>query len=258
MIKAAFELWKDIKGFEGYYQVSTWARVRSLDRWVVYPNKSKRLIKGKILKPFVNNKGYKLVTLWLRQKAKHFQIHRLVAEAFILNPLNLPCINHKDEVKDNNYPYNLEWCTVKYNNNYGTHTKRSAEKQSKKVYQYDMQGNLVREWSSVSEAGRNGFEQANISKCCLSKSKTHKNFIWSYELIENFYVNDYLPKKNTKLPKKVYQYDKDYNLINIWASTKECGRNNYQQASVQRCCVGKQKFHKGYIWSYTEINQELV
>ena len=260
MIKAEFELWKDVEGFEGYYQVSTWARVRSLDRWVVYPNKSKRLIKGKILKPFKDKDGYLIVNLKKHQKGKYTRVHRIIAEAFIPNPLNLQCINHKDEVRDNNYPCNLEWCSVKYNNNYGNHNKNVAEKLSKKVYQYDLNGNLIKEWSSASEAGRNGFESSNISMCCLNKYKTHKNYIWSYNPIENFDINNYLPKSqiNRKGSKKVYQYDKDYNLINVWASTKECGRNNYQQASVQRCCVGKQKFHKGYIWSYTEINQELV
>ena len=253
MIKADFELYAPIKGFEGLYEVSTWGNVRSLDRWVIYKNGSKHFYKGKIFKPEYNIDGYLVVTFSKNQKKTKYRVHRLVAEAFIPNPENKPEVNHKDEVKSNNYRTNLEWMTTKENINYGTHTKRSAEKRSKKVYQYDLQGNLVREWSSASEAGRNGFEQANISKCCLSKGKTHKNFIWSYELIENFYVNDYLPKKNTKLSKKVYQYDKDYNLINVWDSVSEVGRNGFDKANISKCCLGKQKFHKGFIWSYEEL-----
>ena len=256
MIKANIELWKDVKDYEGLYQVSTLGRVRRLDKYidVKISNVDKVLKRGKILKPAYDKGGYLRVSLCKNGKKTNFGVHRLVAEAFIPNPLNLPVINHKDEDKTNNYPYNLEWCTVKYNNNYGNHIKNVAEKQSKKVYQYDLKGNLIKEWSSASEAGRNGFEQANISKCCLSKSKTHKNFIWSYELIENFDINNYSYNyKNRKGFKKVYQYDKDYNLIKIWPSTKECGRNGFFSSHVCACCNGKQKTHKGYIWSYEEL-----
>ena len=179
MIKADFELWKDIKGFEGLYQVSTWARVRSMDKLVVYNNGVKHFHKGKILNTHVTN-GYLRVTLTNNCSQTKFFVHRLVAEAFIPNPDNLPCVNHKDEDKTNNYPCNLEYCTAKYNTNYGTAIKRRAEKRSKKVYQYDMQGNLIKEWSSASEAGRNGFTLSSISQCCNYQLKTHKGFIWSY------------------------------------------------------------------------------
>ena len=257
MIKAEFELWKDVEGFEGLYQVSTWGRVRSLDKYVDVKirNVDKVLKRGKILKPAYDKDGYLRVNLCKNGKRTNFYVHRLVAKAFIPNPLNLPIINHKDEVKDNNYPYNLEWCTDEYNTNYGTANKRRAEKQSKKVYQYDMQGNLIKEWSSVAEADRNGYDAKTISACCLGKLKTHQNFIWSYKSIENFNVNNYLPKTqiNGKGSKKVYQYDKDYNLIKIWPSTKECYRNGFSSSHVSACCLGKEKFHKGYIWSYIEL-----
>ena len=182
MIKAEFELWKDIKGFEGLYQVSTFGRVRSLDKYidVKIRNVDKVLKRGKILKPTYGKNGYLRVFLCKNGKRTNFCVHRLVAEAFIPNPLNLPVINHKDEVKDNNYPYNLEWCTVKYNSNYGTAIKRSAEKRSKKVYQYDLEGNLIKEWDGTREAGRNGFSNSHISSCCLGKEKFHKGYIWSY------------------------------------------------------------------------------
>ena len=180
MIKADFELWKDVKDYEGLYQVSTFGRVRSMDRWVTYKNGVKRFFEGKIINTFISNNGYIRVELSKNCKKIKYLVHRLVAEAFIPNPDNLPCVNHKDEVKDNNYPYNLEWCTHEYNNNYGTHNQRKALNKSKKVYQYDLQGNLVREWSSASEVGRNGFTRSHVAKCCLGKQKTHKGFIWSY------------------------------------------------------------------------------
>ena len=187
MIKANFELWKDIKGFEGLYQVSTWARVRSLDRWVVYKNGRKYFYKGKvlkrrkILKPVCGKDGYLRVHLFKDGKRTNFLLHRLVAKAFIPNPDNLPLVNHKDEVKDNNYPYNLEWCTDEYNQHYGTAIKRRAEKHSKKVYQYDKDYNLIKIWYSAAEAGRNGFLRSHVNACCLGKYKTHKGYIWSYE-----------------------------------------------------------------------------
>ena len=252
MIKANFELWKDIKSFEGLYQVSTLGRVRSLDKYidVKIRNVDKVLKRGKILKPAYDKDGYLRVSLCKNGKRTNFYVHRLVAEAFIPNPLNLPVINHKDEVKDNNYPYNLEWCTDEYNTNYGTANKRRAEKQSKKVYQYDMQGNLIKEWSSASEADRNGFTCSHISKCCSGKHKTHQNFIWSYKPIENFDIDNYKKKTTSKT---VYQYDKDYNLIKIWYSAAEAGRNGFSSAHVSACCLGKRKFHKGFIWSHTEL-----
>ena len=183
MIKTNIELWKDVKDYEGLYQVSTLGRVRSIDKYVnaKIRNIDKVLKRGKILKPVYNKGGYLKVDLYKNGKGTGFLVHRLVAEAFISNPDNLPLINHKDEVKDNNYPYNLEWCTDDYNRHYGTAIKRSVEKRSKKVYQYDLEGNLIKEWDSTREAGRNGYEAKNISACCLGKRKTHKGFIWSYE-----------------------------------------------------------------------------
>ena len=249
MIKADFELWKDIKSFEGLYQVSTWARVRSLDRWVVYKNGVKRFFKGKILKIFYYSSGYYMVELNKKCKKKYL-LHRLVAEAFIPNPDNLPCVNHKDEDKTNNYPYNLEYCTHKYNNNYGTRMKRISKKLSKKVYQYDLNGNFIKSWSSTVELEKEGFNSSHISSCCLKKSKTHKGYIWSYKPIENFDIDNYKKKTTSKT---VYQYDKDYNLIKIWYSTTECHRNGFDFRNISACCLGKRKTHKGYIWSYTEL-----
>ena len=134
MIKADFELWKDVKDYEGLYQVSTFGRVRSLDKYidVKIRNVDKVLKQGKILKPVCNKNGYLKVNLCKNGKVKIYSLHRLVAKTFIPNPDNLPCVNHKDEDKTNNYPYNLEWCTHEYNNNYGTHNERIALNKSKK------------------------------------------------------------------------------------------------------------------------------
>jgi hypothetical protein len=112
------ENWKSIEGYEGLYEISDVGQVRSLDKIIPYPNGSKRLYKGKIIKPAIHN-GYYAVTLHKNGFKKTLKIHRLVATHFIPNPQNLPCVNHKDENKLNNHVENLEWCTIKYNSNYG-------------------------------------------------------------------------------------------------------------------------------------------
>lgn len=115
------EEWKDIKGYEGIYQISNKGRVKSLGN-----NKTR---KEKILKPKPANNGYIRVYLCRKgEKPKPFLVHRLVAEHFILNPDNLPVVNHKDENKLNNNVENLEWCSVEYNNKYGTRQERITKK----------------------------------------------------------------------------------------------------------------------------------
>lgn len=116
------DIWKDIPGYECYYQVSNTGKVRSVDR-TEYGKK----FKGKILTPRVTNGGYLGVTLCKCNHHKHISIHRLVAIAFIPNPNNLPQVNHKDENVKNNNVENLEWCTAKYNSNYGKHCEKISK-----------------------------------------------------------------------------------------------------------------------------------
>ena len=120
------EIWKDVAGYEGKYQVSNLGRVKSLSRTINHSDGKNITRHGKILTPFKNAKGYCLVDL--RNKARHtVQVHRLVAQAFIPNPENLPQVNHKNENKTDNYVENLEWCTAKYNSNYGTRNIRRSK-----------------------------------------------------------------------------------------------------------------------------------
>ena len=126
---------------------------------------------GKILKGHLDKDGYPHVTLRLGlKKYKTPAIHRLVALAFISNPDNLPCVNHKDENRQNNNVENLEWCTVKYNNAYGTHNERvkiaNQVRNGKKVKAIKDGKEYM--FCSVKEAGRQlGFDYSNIF-CCLS------------------------------------------------------------------------------------------
>ena len=112
------EVWKDIQGYEGLYQVSNKGRVRSIDRLIIQKSGGNKCRKGQLLKPTVQN-GYYKVALAKYNKKTNFRVHRLVADAFIPNPNNWSFINHIDENKSNNNAENLEWCTRQYNNNYG-------------------------------------------------------------------------------------------------------------------------------------------
>ena len=172
------EIFKDIKGYEGLYQVTNFGNVWSLNYY--------RSGKPKLLKPGKTKNGYLLVSLYKNRKRKSFKVHRLVAEHFIPNPDNLPEINHKDENKENNSVDNLEYCTHEDNINYGTRNERISKAntngiRSKPVLQFTLDGEFVREWESTNECGRNGFNQGNIWSCCNGKLKQYKGFIWRYK-----------------------------------------------------------------------------
>lgn len=141
------EIWKDITGYEGLYQVSNLGNVKSFRGSTKY-GKPKEFI----LKPSVINSGYGVVTLYSgTSKSKH-QIHRLVASAFIPNPFNLPCVNHKDENKLNNRVENLEWCTYQYNNNYGSAKIRASKTKEVPILQKTLAGDPIAVYASNSIA----------------------------------------------------------------------------------------------------------
>ena len=176
------EIWRPIKGYEGYYEVSSYGNVRSVNRIIAHSDGKMEHHKGKLLKCKEKN-GYLLVQLCKNGKHTTFFIHRLVAQCFIPNPDSFPIINHKDEVKTNNCVDNLEWCTHRYNNCYGTVLQRRAEKHSKAVLQIDKETDeIVEEYTSMIEAARNiKSRQANISNCCRGKIKSAYGFKWRYK-----------------------------------------------------------------------------
>ena len=166
------EIWKDIEGYEGHYQVSDKGRVKSV-----------KFGKERILKPVITTKKYLQVHLCKNNIRKDYHIHRLVAQAYIPNPNNLPHINHKNEDRTDNRVENLEWCDAKYNNNYGNHNKKISEKLSKSVDQFSIEGKFIKTWSSMHQVTRElGITVGQISLCCRKKQKKAGNFIWKYHI----------------------------------------------------------------------------
>ena len=180
--------WRDIEGFEGYYQISNTGQVKS----VKHRN-------GKILKPTMDRDGYLHVGLHKDRKCVTKIVHRLVAHAFIPNPKNLPQINHKNEIRNDNRAENLEWCTAKYNCNYGLHSQNAAIAQRgkkhtwehiKKIREHatnipvimcDIEGNEIKRFISASEAGRYVHGNAtNVTAVIKGRSKTYKGYIFKY------------------------------------------------------------------------------
>ena len=172
------EIWLPVVGYECLYEVNNLGNVRSLDY----------LQTGRVqlLKPVMTNRGYLKVCLCKDGKHKYYGVHRLVAQAFLTNAENLPQVNHRDENKQNNCVSNLEWCTAKYNMNYGTAISRRAAantngKCSKTVQQLTKDGVLVATWPSIREAERvTGVNNRHICGCCNSERHTAGGYKWQY------------------------------------------------------------------------------
>lgn len=161
------EEWKDVEGAEEYYQISNLGRIRNkITKQILTPSKSG---------------GYRHIKLMYGVN-KNVLIHRLVAQAFIENPFNFRCVNHIDENKENNRVDNLEWCSTKYNANYG----KGALQRNQRIIQYDLNGNAIKIWESMKEA----CDQLNlcyqgISSCCRGESKTCGGYAWTYANIKS-------------------------------------------------------------------------
>ena len=167
------EIWKDIEGFEGLYQVSNMGNVKSLN----YNHTGKE----RIMKPQKSSNGYLQVKLWKDGKAKRYLVHRLVANAFLDNSDNLPEVNHKDENKENNHVDNLEFCSRSYNCSYNGRAERIAEKNKKPIYSINKVSGLIMYWNSAKEASRVlGIAKSHICNCLKGRKKSAGNFYWYY------------------------------------------------------------------------------
>ena len=176
------EQWKPIEGYEGLYEVSNLGHVRGVARIVRSSGISQRMALGRVLKPYTNKLRYQYVALSKDNKRETLSVHRLVAMAFIPNPDNLPCVNHKDEDPKNNKVENLEWCTTKYNLNYGTARERRVQKRWVAVIGTDKDGKEYRFESMAEAAEKTGAGFRNISMCCQGAKdrQTAGGYRWRY------------------------------------------------------------------------------
>lgn len=160
------EIWKDIKGYEGLYQVSNLGRVKSF-----------KGVSERILKPQFDNKGYTHVHLCKNSRRTQVTVHRLVAEAFIQNKENKPQVNHIDEDKTNNMVSNLEWMTANENNNHGTRTARTL----KPIVGIDIANGETNSYSSVNQCAESlGLWGQNISAVLNNRLRQTGGYIFKY------------------------------------------------------------------------------
>lgn len=177
------EIWKDIEGYEGIYQVSNLGRVRSLDRIVVRKNGYQLPCKGQFVTAVSHKGGYIYVGLTKDGRKRNLKMHRLVAAAFIPNPDQLPEVNHKDEDKTNNRTDNLEWCSRPYNLRWKDGHIRRAEKNWRAVQQIDANGNVVATYPSITSAAQAvGISTKLIGNVCAKRvhQKTAGGYRWRF------------------------------------------------------------------------------
>ena len=171
------EVWKDIPGYEGLYQVSNLGRVKSLPR-LRYNGNTWYLTKEIVRKPCIGEQGYERVTLSKDKVKKTHLVHRLVAIAFIPNPENKPEVNHIREFeKRNNCVDNLEWATSEENNNWGTHNERHAKRRSKQILCVELNKLFVNARVAAEELR---CDRRNICTCCNDSTKTAGGYHWRY------------------------------------------------------------------------------
>jgi hypothetical protein len=180
------EIWRNIKGLEGKYQISSEGRVRSLDRIVEYFSSKKNDIvyqhtKGRILKTARGKDGYLQTSLG--KGIKNQKIHRLVGEAFIPNPDNMPEIDHINGDNTDNRVENLRWTDRKGNmNNPITKKRLSDVKEKKTVLQLDMDGNVIAEFPSLHEMQRQlGYSRWAVLEVIRGNLKTYKGYKWEFK-----------------------------------------------------------------------------
>ena len=247
----ANEEWRAIKGYEGLYEVSNLGRVRSLDRYIDaisrYGTPMHRFCRGCILKESKHKKGYRFVRLCNSGDCKNQSIHRLVAQAFIPNPDNIPQVNHKDENKDNNRADNLEWCDALYNTNYGTGKYRKTEGYKIAVEQLTLDGQHVAYYDSLLAVikANKSYSRGNL---CRTLNTDYTSYGYRWRTIGTTTI-----KHANQSKKQVEQLTMDgkhvafYPYAKYAAESMQCSVTNIYSA-----LSGKSRHAKGYRWRYAE------
>lgn len=255
------EIWKPVVGFEGSYEVSNLGRVRSVDRFITNSLGRTYFSKGVILKWVLDKGGYPMVGLSLHNKYYSRKIHRLVAEAFIENPYNLPSINHKDEDKTNNKVENLEFCTVKYNNNYGNHnlkqslTRRADPNLTKSVLKLSLTGEVLKQYPCVRDVVIDGYKERTVAEVCRFEKPSAYGYLWIFAS-ERHRINEMVSRYAScrkRVNKKILAFKLDGSFYKLFNTVGEAEKElNINHSSIFLCCNKKQKFAKGFTFKYAE------
>lgn len=246
------EEWKDIKGYEGYYQVSNLGRVASIPRTITGKNGATYFVDGKILSATDNGHGYKTVMLNKDSKRKRLYVHRLVAESFLPNPNHLKEVNHINEIRDDNRLENLEWISTYDNRVYGNRLKKVAEALATPVKQYDLKGQYIQSFSSIKEASRKtGIADVTIGKCVNNSAISAGGFIWRSLDDENITL-----LKNNKF-RSVDQYDLSGNYLNTYETIKSASESvGSTYSTIVNSCNNIGKKAGGFYWTWHGANFE--
>lgn len=232
------ETWKRIiyNNIPTFYEVSNTGKVRNI-------NTNKELA-------IHEEMGYCHTSIKVNGVYKRCRVHRLVAQAFIPNPENKPYVNHLDGIRHNNNVENLEWCTPAENTQHAWRIGLCKSAVAKEVYQYDLKGNFIAKYESITQAATmTNSQQAKITLCCKGNRKTHNMFQWCYS--DNTDCISVLERPKT-ISKKVRQY-KDGELIATFDSFREAARAvNGTSSAISRVCSGLNKTHKGYNWKVVD------
>ncbi|MCR5578624.1 MAG: hypothetical protein K6F74_05360 [Prevotella sp.] len=267
------EVWLDIQGYEGVYQISCYGRIKSLPRTkrygsFVYPAK---IIKSYLGKAPKNN--YYIVVLQKDGAKSTKRVCRLVASAFIDNPSNLPQVNHIDENTHNDTAWNLEWCTASYNNSYGEHPKKVSKAAKERtrtgkcfdgsafqgnmvapVLQYDLDGNFIREFESVKEAREK--YSSRVQDCLSGKATQAGGFQWKYKIDATYpyKIDAYTRNINQSLccSRPIKQL-KDGVVVATYGSIKEASaKTGFDYSGIKKCLNGTYKQTFGFTWEYDD------
>ena len=256
------EIWKGVPGYENY-EVSNMGRVRSLDHYTLRSGDYRStFVKGRILTQCLGKVGYYNVLLYPadspKAKRKLMKVHRLVASAFLSNPLNLPEVNHIDEDKTNNNLKNLEYCDRLYNSNWGTAQERKVkslletyEKNARRVVQYTEDGEVVAVYKHIRDASqKTGYGKSGIALCCGGFAQRNYGYVFKYE-------GDPFVKPQYETPKyfkPVVCLTKDGEYVCEYPTADDAGRSfgKKKSGAIAHCLKGRNPSAYGYKWMYAD------
>jgi len=240
------EIWKAVKGYEGYYKVSNLGGVKRII--------SRNCASERIRKIQYKKNGYAVVMLSVKQKYKLAYVHRLVASAFIDNPENKEQVNHKDLNKKNNNYLNLEWVTHKENMVHANKSKKWSNnvkkgmnsERSVKVSQYSKEGKKIKDWFCISDAARFlNISTGDITVCCQGKRKSSLGFQWRYG-----HGDDSISALEYRR-KKVLKMDMDGCVIKEYENSFIAAKDNkLHHSGIWNCCNNKNNSCGGFKWAY--------